>query len=75
MNTLDMTGEIIEAGDWVAINGAQSLKVMQVHKITPKMIVVEYFTPKRRTRKTIHLYANDVIKISPEAVFRMALIR
>ena len=70
-----MTGEIIVEGDWVATNGAQSLKVLQVCKITPKMIVVEYFTPKRRDRKTFHLYANDVIKISPEAVFRMALMK
>ena len=71
----DMCGEPLNEGDWVAVNGSQRMKILRVCKITKKMIVVEYFTPKRRDRKTYHLYANDVIKISNEAVFRMELMR
>jgi len=69
----DMLGEILEVGNWVAVNGTQALKIMKVCKLTKKMIVVEYYTRKRKTRKTVHLYANDVIKLNSEAVFKMAL--
>ena len=71
----DMCGEPLGEGDWVVANGFQELRVLRVCKITNKMIVVEYFTPKRKQRKTIHLYADDVVKISEEAIFRMELMK
>lgn len=71
---LDMTGEPIEVGNWVAINGAQRMKILRVCKLNEKMMVVEYFTAKRKDRKTLYVYAADAIKLTSEAVFRLALM-
>ena len=68
-----MVGEVIEVGNYVAVNGPQRLRILRVCKLTPKMIVVEYFTAVRRARRTMHLYANDVIKVKGEGVLHLAL--
>ena len=72
---LDMCGEPLEVGNWVVMHTTRQLRVLRVCKITSRMIVVEYFTPKLKQRKTFHLYASDVVKVSDEAVFRMELMK
>lgn len=69
----DMLGEEIQVGNYVAVAKGTAIRLLRVCKLTPKMIVVEYFTPRRRTRKTFHLYGKDVIQVKSEAVFRLAL--
>ena len=69
----DMIGEDIDVNDWVAIHTSNSIRILRICKITPKMVVVEYFTPKRKERKTLHLYAKDMVKVNSESVFKTIL--